>query len=148
MYKLKSEIIEQIQSFHKQVCELYRSLYEKTENEETGLLLNDLYLYERNREKYLEKHKEIAKAMNCWLLYPSNKISNQISECFKNIKTGSSLSVTDLIKIELYFDNCLIKLYKALSNEDALNGTMANIFYYMVKKTKQEEANHLAILVD
>lgn len=148
MYKLKSDIIEQIQSYHKQVCELYFSLYEKAENEEVGLLLNDLYQHEKNRENYLEKHKKIAKVMNCWLLYPSEKISNQISDCLKNITPKSTISVTDLIKIELYFDNCLIKLYNALAIEDEPNETIANIFHYMVKKTKQEETNHLAMLLD
>ncbi|MCD4832881.1 MAG: hypothetical protein K8R31_03730 [Bacteroidales bacterium] len=139
MYKQKSKIIEQIQSYHKQVAQLYFGLYEKVENEEIKLLIYDLYQHEKFRESYLEKHKKIAKAMNCWLGFPSNKLSNQISECFKNIKTGPDLSMADLIKIELYFDNCLIKLYNILASENELNETMINIFYYMLKKTKKEE---------
>ena len=139
MYKQKSTIIEQIQSYHKQLAELYFGLYEKTEDQEIKLLIYDLYQHEKFRETNLDKHKKIAEAMNCWLNFPSNKLSNQISECFKNINTGPNLSMGELIKIELHFDNCLIKLYNILASENELSETMVNIFYYMLKKTKKEE---------
>ena len=147
MYKQKNKIIEQIQSYHKQVAQLYLGLSEKIESEEIKLLIYDLYQHEKFRESYLEKHKKIADAMNSWLDFPSNKLSNQISECFKNIKTGSDLSMADLIKLELHFDNCLIKLYNILASENELNETMVNIFYYMLKKTKKEETN-LAMMLN
>ena len=139
MYKQKSEIIEQIQSYHKQLAELYFYLHEKVEDKEMKLLIHNLYQYERSRDIYLEKHKKIATVINCWLNVPSEKLSDQISECFKNIKTGHGLSMSELINIELHFDNCLIKLYNILASEDELSETMANIFYYMMKKTKKEE---------
>lgn len=139
MYKQKNEIIKQIQSYHKQLAKLYFGLYEEVEDDEIKLLIYDLYQHEKFREEYLEKHKKIAKAMNCWLNFPSNKLSNQISECFKNIKTGPDLSMADLIKIELHFDNCLIKLYNILASENELSETTINIFYYMLKKTQKEE---------
>ncbi len=139
MYKQKNEIIKQIQSYHKQLAKLYFGLYEEVEDDEIKLLIYDLYQHEIFRGKYLEKHEKIAEAMNCWLNFPSNKLSNQISECFKNIKTGPDLSMADLIKLELHFDNCLIKLYNILASENELSETTINIFYYMLKKTKKEE---------
>ena len=45
----------------------------------------------------------------------------------------------ELLKLELYFDDCLIKLYNILASENELSETMINIFYYMLKKTKKEE---------
>jgi len=139
MYKLKSEIIEQIQYFHLQVCELYLSLYSKAKDPEVKTLLADLCRQEKQREEYLEKHKIRAKAMNFWLLFPPNKISNQISECLKNINTNPDLSIDDVAGIELHFDNCLLKLYEALSFEEKSNGNVTSIFYYMIKKTKKED---------
>lgn len=140
MLKQKSEIIEQIQSYHKQLAELYFDLYENIENEEIKLLIYDLYKHEKSRDTYLEKHKRIAEVLNCWLDIPSEKLSNQISECFKNIKTGPGLSISELINIELHFDNCLLKLYNILASENELSENVANIFYYMMKKTKKEES--------
>ena len=139
MYKQKSEIIEQIQSYHKQLANLYLGLYEKVEDEEIKLLIYDLYQHEKSREKYLEKHKKIATAMNWWLNFSSCKLSDQISECFNDLKIDPSLSMAELIKIEMYFDNCLIKLYNILASENKLSETMINIFYYMLKKTQKEE---------
>ncbi len=41
MYKQKSEIIEQIQSYHKQVAELYYGLSIKIEDRDLKILVND-----------------------------------------------------------------------------------------------------------
>ena len=60
--------------------------------------------------------------------------------CFRNkINPGSEMTMEDLIKIELYFDDCLIKLYNILASENELNETVVNIFYYLLKKTKKEQ---------
>jgi hypothetical protein len=140
MYKQKSEIIKQIQSYHNQVARLYYEIYEKVEDNEIKSLIFDLYEHEKDREQYLKKHKKIAEAMNCWLDFPCDKLSNQITECFKNnINPGSDMTMGDLIKIELYFDDCLIKLYNILASENELSETVVNTFYYMLKKTKKEQ---------
>ncbi len=140
MYKQKNEIIEQIQSYHNQVARLYSEIIKKVEDQKIKSLLMDLYEHERDCEKYLLRHKKIAEAMNCWLDFPCDKLANQITECFKNnINMGSDMTMGDLIKMELYFDDCLIKLYNILASENELNETTANIFYYMLKKTKKEQ---------
>jgi len=139
MYKQKCDIIGQIQSYHKQVAKLYYEFYEKVEDKEMKLLVYELYEHEKFRDKYLEKHKKIAEAIKSWLDFPCDKLSNQISDCFKNLNTQSDLSMEDLIKLEMYFDDCLIKLYNILASENELSETVANIFYYMLKKTKKEK---------
>lgn len=139
MYKQKSEIIAQIQEYHKQVAKLYYDIYEKCTGNEIKLLIHDLYEHERYREKYLERHLKIAQAMNCWLDFPCDKLSKQIADCFENINPGSVVTMEELLKIELHFDDCLIKLYNILASENELTETIANIFYYMLKKTKREK---------
>jgi hypothetical protein len=140
MYRQKSEIIGQIQVYHNRVAQLYHDIYEQTDKEEIRTLVLDLYEHEKLRENYLGKHKKIAVVMNSWLDFPCDRLSNQISDCLKNIKPGSDLTLEELIKIELYFDDCLIKLYNILTSEDELNESIANIFYYMLKKTRKEQA--------
>lgn len=139
MYRHKSEIIGQIQSYHEQVAELYLDIYNKTEDNKIHALIEKLYKLETSRRNYLEKHRKIAEAMNCYLEFPCDKLSNQISDCLQNVRTGSALTMEDLLKLEIYFDNCLIKLYHILASEDGLSESLTNIFYYMLKKTKKEE---------
>lgn len=140
MYKQKSEIIEQIQSYHNQVARLYYEIFKMVDDKEIKSLVFDLYEHEKDREQYLKRHKKIAEAMNCWLNFPCDKLSNQITECFKNnINPESDMTIGDLIKIELYFDDCLIKLYNILASENELSETVNNTFYYMLKKTKKEQ---------
>ncbi len=100
----------------------------------------NLQEYEKSHDKCLEKHKKIAEAMKGWLDFPCDKLSNQISDCFKNLNTESDLTMEGLIKLELHFDDCLIKLYRFLASENELSETVINTFYYMLKKTKKEES--------
>jgi len=140
MYRKKSEIIEQIQSYHEKVAGLYYDIYEKADNKQIKLLLLDLYEQEKSREKYLEKHRRIARAMNCWLDFPCERLSNQIEECLKlNIGKRTEVTMEDLLKLELHFDDCLIRIYNILAAENELTETTANIFYYMLKKTRKEQ---------
>lgn len=140
MYRKKSEIIGQIQSYHNQVAMLYNDIYEKAENDEIKSLLFNLYEHEIDREKYLERHKKIAEAMDCWLEFPCEKLSSQINECLEhNFGQKSEVTMEDLLKLELHFDDCLIKIYNILAAENALSETAANTFYYMLKKTKKEQ---------
>ncbi len=140
MYKQKSEIIEQIQSYHARVADLYHDIYEKAENKEMKSFILDLYNLEKERENYLEKHKNVARAMNCWLDFPCEKLSKQISDCLElNFGPRSEVTMEDLLKIELHFDDCLIRIYNILAAENELSETMANIFYYMLKKTRKEQ---------
>jgi hypothetical protein len=63
-----------------------------------------------------------------------------MNECLKlNFGTRSEVTMEDLLKLELHFDDCLIKLYNILAAENELSETVANIFYYMLKKTKKEQ---------
>jgi len=140
MYKQKSEIIQSIQTYHIQVAQLYLKIYEKLEDGEMKEIIHDLYEHEIFRKNYLERHVIIAKAMNCYLEFPCEILQDQITSCFNNVNFNSSLMMDELINLELHFDDCLIKMYNILSAENALSGEMANIFYYMLKKTKKEEA--------
>lgn len=139
MYKHKSEIIEQIQTYHKQVAELYYGLYNKIADGDLKLILYNLYKHEKNREKYLAKHKAVAKAMDCWLDFPCEKLSKQIADCLQNIDTGDEITMARILEIEMHFDDCLIKIYNILAYENELSETLTNVFYYMLKKTRKEK---------
>jgi predicted transcriptional regulator len=140
MYRQKSEIIKLIQSYHRDVATLYHDIYEKVESKKPRSFILNLYEHEKDRERYLERHRKIAEAINCWLDFPCEKLSDQISECLKH-EFGPEYEVTmeDLRKLELHFDDCLIKLYNILAAENALNEMTANIFYYLKKKTMKEQ---------
>ena len=86
MYKQKSEIIGQIQSYHKQVAELYYRLYKRIGNRDLKVLVYDLYKLEKLRENYLSKHKKVAQVMDCWLDFHCEKFSDQINDCLTKPK--------------------------------------------------------------
>ena len=129
MYRQKSEIIGQIQSYHRQVAQLYSTASDRAEDKRMKSLLREMLQHEKKREQYLERHKRIAEAMNCWLDFPCDRLSDQISECFRVLDMQERLTMEDLLRIQLHFDDCLIKLYNILSSENALSESAATIFY-------------------
>jgi len=143
MYSQEIEIIEQIMSFHKHLCEFYASLVEKTEAPKVKLLLNYLSHHEKLREDYLIKYKEFApkKEMKSWIKSPPKNLSNGILECFKKIESLPNYMVDDILKIALHFDDCLFKLYETLAIEEKSKRSLTNVFYYMMKRTRQQEKN-------
>ena len=143
MYKQENEIFEQIRSFHKRLSELYSNLTEKAENQRVKMLLDYLSRHEKLREEFIIKYEKIApeKEMNRWIRKPSDNLSNQICKCFENMKSLSSYSFEEIVNIALHFDNCLVKLYEILASEEETSVNDPNIFYYMLKKTKQQEMN-------
>jgi len=146
MYRKKSEIIKTIQSYHSKVADLYHKIYEKEMDPKTKKIMHDLCEHERFRVQYLEKHRKIAEAMNCHLEFPCEELLEQIDLCFMNVNPEEVMTVNDIVRLELHFDDCLIKLYAILSSEHELNASLANTFYYMLKKTKKEEALFAALL--
>jgi hypothetical protein len=139
MYKQKSIIIEQIRFYHKQVAELYYRLFEKIGDKDLKTLVYDLYRHEKIREEYLAKHQEIAKTMDCWLDFPGEELSKQIADCLDIYKTGTGMTMEEVLQLEMHFDDCLIKLYNILDSENQLSETVANVFHYMLKKTRKEK---------
>ena len=139
MYQKKSEIIKKIQSYHHRVAEIYDEILLNTKNSKITELASELKGFELEREKYLNKHREIAVAMNCWLDFPCDKLSNQIEDCLEKFNSLKEVTMADMLQIAMHFDNCLLKLYTILSAENTLSESAANIFYYMLKKTKKDQ---------
>lgn len=77
--------------------------------------------------------------MNCWLDFPCERLSDQIADCFRALNVHDTMSMEEIIKIELHFDDCLIKLYNILASENELSESVATIFYYMLRKTEKEK---------
>ena len=150
MYMHKSEIIDCIQSFHKQLSEFYLRLYEKEENQEVKILLKKLSKFEKIRKNYLEKYKKIARVENSLLCFSYTDLENSTLKCFKEIESKTVLSINEIVLMESHFDECLIKLYISLSIEDSPNlpASNANIFTDMYKKTLQEERKIKTILAN
>ncbi|MGC9151348.1 MAG: hypothetical protein ACP5F6_06280 [Microbacter sp.] len=146
MYRKKSEIIGTIQSYHAKVADLYHKIYENEMDPDAKKIMHELYEHEKFRVHYLEKHRKIAEAMNCHLEFPCEALLEQIDRCFINVNPEAVMTLNDIIRLELHFDDCLIKLYAVLSSENELNATLANTFYYMLKKTKKEEAFFASLL--
>ena len=143
MYKQEREILDQIRSFHKRLSEFYSSLKDKAENQKAIMLLDYLSRHEKLREEFIIRYKEVAPEplMQSWLQLPDEHLSKKICKCFESIEYKSKYTIEDIVEIAMHLDDCLIKVYEALAVEEESNSKVSNIFYALMKKTKQQEMN-------
>ncbi len=143
MYKQEREILDQIRSFHKRLSEFYCSLIGKAENQKAIMLLEYLCRHEKLREEFIIRYKEITpeSLMQSWLQLPDEHLSKKICKCFDKIEYKPKYSIDDIVEVAMHLDDCLIKVYEALAVEEESNSKVSNIFYALMKKTKQQEMN-------
>ncbi len=101
---------------HTRLRDVYDRLQQQSEQTRVKMVLEYLSRHERNREYALQRFEEDArkKVLNVWLQYaPSSNIEQLLSDC----DTSADLSVDDVIKLAMCFDDALIALYRETARE-------------------------------
>jgi hypothetical protein len=118
----------------------YLMIKSRAENQRVDLLLDYLIHHEKLRDKYLANYEESAPSgiLNYWVQCSSNKHCKMIEQCLNQIENQQSYSLDDVVQMAVHFDNCLIKIYKALEKESSSDEVKA-VFHCMIQMAKQDE---------
>ena len=142
MYLPVRNIVNNLQKFHSELAKFYSSLAERTENGKVRSLLKYLEKSERYQEGYIcyyIKHTP-AHILNQSINYMPRTTNNLIFDC----KIGSGIempaTVSDVMKIALTYDVCLINFCDTLAKEGD-NPVAKELFCKFCKVTKREEGN-------
>lgn len=101
---------------HTRLRDVYDRLQQQSEQTRVKMVLEYLSRHERNREYAMQRFEEDARKnlLNVWLQYaPSSNIEQLLSQC----DTGADMSVDDVIKLAMCFDDALIALYQETARE-------------------------------
>ncbi|BBA33652.1 hypothetical conserved protein [Methylocaldum marinum] len=96
---------------HGQLTDLYDSLNQQNDQARVKMLLEYLSRHERNREQAMQRFENGSRKgiLNFWLQYsPGSNVDQLLKKC----SVRPDMSVDDVIKIAMDFDNALIELYK------------------------------------
>jgi len=96
---------------HSQLTELYDSLNQQNDQARVKMLLDYLSRHEKNREQAMQRFEDESRKsiLNFWLQYsPGTNVEQLLRDC----AVKPDMSVDDVIKIAMAFDNAMIELYK------------------------------------
>lgn len=122
---------------HAQLRTLYSDLSEQSDQARVKMVLDYLSRHERNRAEALRRFEQPphANSLDVWLQYaPSLEIEQMLKDC----AIRPDMSVDDVVKIALQFDNALIEIYKEAAREAEDTNARA-IFENLVEMEEKEK---------
>ena len=140
MYKQVDDVLKIARYYHMNLSDHYLMINTRAENQRVSLLLDYLIRHEKLRDEYLANYEELASPgiLNSWVQCFQNKHCERIKQCFNQIKDQQSYSLDDVIQMAIYFDNCLIDIYKALEIV-ASSDEVKSVFHCLLQMAKQDE---------
>ena len=140
MYTQVDDVMKIARSYHMNLSDHYLMIMSRAENQRVNLLLDYLIRHEKLRDEYLANYEEQAppSILNSWVQCFPNKHCEMIEQCFKRIENQKSYSLDDVVQMAMYFDNCLIDIYRVLETETS-SDEVKSIFHCLLQMAKQDE---------
>lgn len=136
-YKKTRDILARAKTLHSQISELYHTLSADAERERVKMLLDYLSRHEKNLAISLEEYEEDAsrKILDTWFTFIPEIPA---AKCFEDMEVAPSMSVDDVIRLVLCYDEWLVDLYR----EAAMNSQseeVREVFNSLLEMEKEEE---------
>lgn len=96
---------------HSELTELYASLNRQNDQTRVKMLLDYLSRHEKNREQAMQRFEDGSRKsiLNFWLQYSPG---SNVEQLLRDYAVRADMSVDDVIKIAMAFDDAMIELYK------------------------------------
>ena len=110
------DVLDYGKELHAQLSVLYTSLGRASEQARVKMLLDYLSRHERNRRQALQRFEQDSQtgSLDVWLQYaPSPEIERLLADCV----IRPDMSVDEVARIALAFDDALIEIYREAARE-------------------------------
>ena len=131
------DILERVRRFHRELGEFYQKVENLAERERAKLVLEFLQRHEIYLDESLAAYEKDASkgVLDTWF---KSTPKMEIGECFDDAEIRPDMSVEDVLRIAMRFDNCVIELYKSLA-EQSVSEDVRNLFSTLLEMEKKEE---------
>lgn len=144
------ELIEQLQDFHKHLAAFYSRSAKQAKRERVKMLLDYMSHHEDDIAKCLADFEEDAaqKVLDTWFEFLPDiaKCECFESECWQS-KFPSDISVDDVVRTALWFDDCLIKFFKQMADLSVSRDVKA-LFDDLTQMEDQEKRKAMRIALE
>lgn len=130
------DVLDHGRKVHAELRKFYDSLNEQHQQERVKMVLDYLSRHEQNREEALERFEQDARKgiLDTWMQYAP---SSNVEEILKNCVISPDMSVDEVVKLGMDFDNALVELYRDAARE-AEEEHIKELFQDLVKMETSE----------
>ncbi len=136
-YKKTRDVLDKMRLFHKQLSEFYAQMSERANRQKVKLLLDYMSRHETRLEGCLARYEDSAakRVLDTWFQFvpPIAK-----REFFQDMELAPDMSVEDVIRTTIQFDNCLAEFCMQMS-ETAMSEEVRELFSCLLSMEKREE---------
>ena len=133
------QLLERIQDFHRQLGAFYEATAEQAARAKAKALLEYMGQHERALQACLADYERdaSAKILDTWIQFLPD-----LEQCqdFDEVEISKDLSVEDVVRMSLRFDDCLIRFYREMA-EIAVSQDVKEAFESLARLEEQEERN-------
>ncbi|MCH5374304.1 MAG: hypothetical protein JJ992_10020 [Planctomycetes bacterium] len=132
------DILEHAQHFHRQVSQYYDELSAHTDKERIKMLLDYMSRHERNMARGLAEFEHSAPRDVMNACFKVGHVIKPCCEVVQDLKITPDMSVDDVIEMGMQFGDCLISVYKDLS-ETAADERVRSVFQDLLTLEQKEK---------
>jgi rubrerythrin len=136
-FRTTRELFNQIESFHRQLGDLYARMAAKAGREKVKALLEYMSRHQQRLEKNLTAYEKDAaeRVLNTWFEFTPDIAK---CECFDGIELREDMSVGDVVRTALWFDDCLVQLFTEMT-EISVSEDVKELFANLARMEEQEK---------
>ncbi|HUL11170.1 MAG TPA: hypothetical protein VLU73_03250 [Methylococcaceae bacterium] len=131
------DVLDHGRKLHAELRKFYDSLNGQNQQDRVRMVLDYLSRHEQNREEALERFEHDARKgiLETWMQYaPSSTVEQKL----KATCIAPNMSVDEVLKLAMEFDNALVELYKEAAREAEEDHVKA-VFQDLVKMENGEK---------
>ena len=131
------QLLEHISGFHRQLGAFYKDTAAKADQEKAKALLEYMGRHEKHLRECLGAYEKGASEtiLDTWLQFMPDIAK---CECFERMELGEDMSIDNVVRTSLWFDDCLIEFFKEMANLSAPEG-VKELFANLAQMQEQEE---------
>jgi len=130
------DVLKHCQAFHRKVSEYYQQLKDQVASERVKMLLEYLSRHEKHLAKTLGRYEKEAssKLLQTWLQF----VDEHILKIFDEVEVKPDMTVEDVIKVGLQFDDALLKCFRNVV-DNAETEEVRAAFQNLIEMEEQEK---------
>ncbi len=136
-FKTTRDVLDRVVTFHQQLRDLYLRHANIADKERVKLLLDYMARHEEHLQKSLSQYEDNAseRILDTWFKHiPSSAI---LKDC-NDVRLAPDMSVEEIVKTALKFDDCLVDFYTVMA-EKCVSEEVKSIFSNLLKMENQEK---------
>lgn len=136
-FRTTRELLHEIRDFHGKLSRFYEEAATKAERERVKALLEYMGRHEDNLTRCLDAYEKDAakRVLDTWFEFTPEIVKRG---CFDEVAIDPDMSVDDVIRNSLWFDECLTKFFEQIS-ELSVSSDVKELFSNLAELEQSEE---------